>query len=199
MIQVNAGSIWVGQKVMEKVREVNQTSQRQSFIVKLTMDKVRFFKLALVAYRSDVICFIKFMLQRVRWYTMTATPFLVFYIAGLIFSADTLILIKFVLIGCLYGIAHTIGKTMFDDHLMALLPLSIYMATKLWFYVTWIAYIADTVSAGTTMLFLASSGVLWYNFLKSWRGDPGIIWPTQEQRLRVSDISRYILIHRCDI
>lgn len=116
---------------------------------------------------------------------MTATPFLVFYVAGLIFSADTLILIKFVLIGCLYALAHTIGKVMFDDHLMSLLPLSIYMATKLWFYVTWVAYIADTVSMGTTILFLASSGLLWYNFLKSWRGDPGIIRPTQEQRLRV--------------
>lgn len=116
---------------------------------------------------------------------MTATPFLVFYIAGLIFSADTLILIKFVLLGCLYATAHGIGKSMFDEHLMALLPLSIYMATKLWFYVTWIAYFMDTMSMGTTILFLASSGLLWYNFLKSWRGDPGVIRPTQEQRLRV--------------
>lgn len=118
---------------------------------------------------------------------MTATPFLVFYIAGLIFSANTLLLIKFVLLGCLCATAHGIGKTMFDEYLMSLLPLSIYMATKLWFYVTWIAYIADTVSTTTTILFLISSGLLWYNFLKSWRGDPGIIRPTQEQRLRVSE------------
>lgn len=127
-------------------------------------------------------------LQRVRWYTMTATPFLIFYIAGLIFSADTLVLIKFVLLGCLYAIAHTIGKTMFDEHLMSLLPLSIYLATKLWFYVTWFAYFADTVSAMTTLVFLASSGLLWYNFWKSWRGDPGVIQPTQDQRLRVGVI-----------
>lgn len=117
---------------------------------------------------------------------MVATPFLTFYIAGLIFSADTLYIIKFFLLGCLYGAAHTIGKTMFDDHLMSLLPLSVYMATKLWFYVTWLGYIAPTVSTLTTILFLLSSCTLWYCFLKAWRGDPGVIKPTQEQRFRVS-------------
>lgn len=116
---------------------------------------------------------------------MIATPFLTFYIAGLIFSSDLLILIKFVLLGCLYATAHTIGKTMFDDYLMSLLPLSVYMATKLWFYVTWIFYIATAVPAITTIIFLASSMLLWYCFLKAWRGDPGIIRPTQEQRFRV--------------
>lgn len=126
--------------------------------------------------------------QRVRWYAMAATPFLTFYVAGLIFSADTLFIIKLFLLACLYGVAHTIGKTMFDDHLMTLLPLSVYMATKLWFYVTWLGYIAPTVSTLTTILFLLSSGTLWYCFLKAWRGDPGVIKPTQEQRFRVSFI-----------
>lgn len=117
---------------------------------------------------------------------MVATPFLTFYIAGLIFSSELLYLIKFVLLGCLYATAHTVGKAMFDDHLMTLLPLSVYMATKLWFYVTWLGYIAPTVSTLTTILFLASSGLLWYCFLSAWRGDPGVIQPTQEQRFRVS-------------
>lgn len=40
MLQVNAGSLWVGQKVMEKVREVSHNSQRQNFLIKITMDKV---------------------------------------------------------------------------------------------------------------------------------------------------------------
>lgn len=116
---------------------------------------------------------------------MVALPFLLFYTVGLIFSADTLYIIKFFLFGCVYAIAHTVGKTMFDDHLMSLLPLSVYMATKLWFYVTWIGYIAPAVSPLTTILFLASSCTLWYCFLKAWRGDPGVIRPTQEQRFRV--------------
>lgn len=40
MLQVNAGSIWVGSKVRERIREESQSSQRQNFIVKLTLDKV---------------------------------------------------------------------------------------------------------------------------------------------------------------
>lgn len=117
---------------------------------------------------------------------MVATPFLTFYLAGLICSADTLLIIKMFLMTCLYAVAYTIGKTMFDDHLMSLLPLSVYLATKLWFYVTWFVYISGAVSFLTTVLFLASSSLLWLCFLKSWRGDPGVIRPTQEQRFRVT-------------
>lgn len=40
MLQVNAGSIWIGTKVMERIREESQSSQRKNFIVKLTLDKV---------------------------------------------------------------------------------------------------------------------------------------------------------------
>lgn len=117
---------------------------------------------------------------------MVATPFLVFYLAGLIFCADTIILIKLFLSTILYSVAYTIGKTMFDEYLMGLLPLSVYMATKLWFYVTWLVYVYDTVSFMTTVLFLLSSLLLWVCFYKSWRGDPGIIQPTKEERFLVT-------------
>lgn len=40
MLQVNAGSIWIGTKVMERIRDENQSNQRKNFIVKLTLDKV---------------------------------------------------------------------------------------------------------------------------------------------------------------
>lgn len=130
---------------------------------------------------------------------MVATPFLTFYIAGLIFIADTFYIIKFFLLGCLFAIAHTTGKTMFDEHLMSLLPLSVYMATKLWFYVTWLGYIAPFVPTTTTILFLLSSCTLWYCFLKAWRGDPGVIKPTQEQRFRVSGRLVWLLISRISI
>lgn len=40
MLQVNAGSLWIGTKVMERIREECQSSQRQNFLVKLTLDKV---------------------------------------------------------------------------------------------------------------------------------------------------------------
>ncbi|XP_037025556.1 palmitoyltransferase Hip14 isoform X2 [Bradysia coprophila] len=160
MLQVHAGSVWIGQKIVEKIREHSQTTMRRNVFVRMTLDK------------------------RVRWWSMVATPFLTFYLAGIIFNADTLYIIKLFLLTCVYIVAHTIGRTMFDEHLMSLLPLSVYMATKVWFYVTWLFYIADTVSFMTSVMFVACSGLLWLCFLKSWRGDPGVIRPTQEQRLR---------------
>jgi len=71
---------------------------------------------------------------------------------------------------------------------MALLPLSVYLATKAWFYVTWLMYIDDAVPFTATVCFLMSSLVLWVCFLKSWKGDPGIIRPTREQRFKVSTL-----------
>lgn len=40
MLQMNTGSIWIGQKVMERIREESQASQRRNFLLKLTLDKV---------------------------------------------------------------------------------------------------------------------------------------------------------------
>ena len=53
-----------------------------------------------------------------------------------------------------------------------------------WFYITWIIYILPFVSGLTTVTFLAMSGILWYNFLKAWRGDPGIVVATPDIQMR---------------
>lgn len=42
MLQINAGSMWIGQKVMEKIREESPTNQRRNFLVKITLDKVSY-------------------------------------------------------------------------------------------------------------------------------------------------------------
>uniref|UniRef100_A0A182TRT0 Palmitoyltransferase n=1 Tax=Anopheles melas TaxID=34690 RepID=A0A182TRT0_9DIPT len=160
MLQPHLGSIWIGTKVSDRIREATQQSHRRNPLVRMTLDK------------------------RFRWWSMIATPFLVFYLVGLVFCADTQIIIKIFLLACLYSVAYTIGQHLFDENLMALLPLSVYMATKLWFYVTWLTYIAPTVSFLASLAFLACSAGLWVCFLKSWRGNPGVIQPTQEQRFR---------------
>lgn len=144
---------------------------------------------------STTVFLLLVLLQQVRWWSMVATPFLTFFLAGMIFSADTLYIIKLFLLTCVYIVAHTVGRTMFDEHLMSLLPLSVYIATKVWFYVTWLFYFVDTVSYMTTAMFLACSSLLWICFWKSWRGDPGIIRPTQEQRFRVSLMKFSFLLH----
>lgn len=111
-------------------------------------------------------------------------PFIIFYLIGLLLAANTLYIIKLFLLGCLYAVSHSIVRIFFNDELMALLPLSIYMTSKLWFYITWFIYIGPVVSTLTSVAFLVSSSVLWRCFWKSWKGDPGVIFPTQEIRLK---------------
>lgn len=162
MLETQAGAIWISSKVMERVKEASQSSlYRRSWVGRLKHDK------------------------RLRWWCMVACPFTAFYLAGVVFTLNTLYIIKFFLLGCLYAIFYTMGKTLFDEHLMALLPLSVYLATKAWFYITWFVYIVDAVSFGTTITFFFCSLGLWVCFLKSWKGDPGIIQPTKEQRFKV--------------
>lgn len=57
-------------------------------------------------------------------------PFIAFYITGLIFEMDALYLIKFFLISCFYALLHFVGQALFDEELKNLLPLSVYLATK---------------------------------------------------------------------
>lgn len=167
MLQSNVGSIWITPKVAAKVADLTREQQQNkhyfsclNFLVRMSLDR------------------------RFRFYSMIAMPFLVFYLVGLILSINTLFLIKLFLLLCLYAVTHMSGQILFDETLMSMLPLSVYMATKLWFYVTWFTYIAPTTHMLATFFFLVSSFGLWYVFLKSWRGDPGIIKPTQEQRFR---------------
>lgn len=53
-------------------------------------------------------------------------------------------------------------------------------------YVVWILYIAPEVPLSATVLFIVMSVALWYNFLKAWRGDPGVIRMTTEERHKVN-------------
>lgn len=40
MLQTHAGSVWIGSKVIEKVREINQSTQRRNLFLRIPMDKV---------------------------------------------------------------------------------------------------------------------------------------------------------------
>lgn len=124
---------------------------------------------------------------------MVGTPFMAFYLAGSILGTDLIILIKLFLLVCLYIVLHYAGQVLYDDRLMALLPLSIYLSTKVWMYFTWLIYIMPFTSIVTTCVFLSSSGALWYCFLKSWLGNAGIISTSQQLRFRVSSIVAYTI------
>ncbi|KAL0268773.1 UNVERIFIED_CONTAM: hypothetical protein PYX00_010589 [Menopon gallinae] len=149
---------WIGSKVLEKVREDIPTPG--FFLQRLARDK------------------------RLRYWSMLATPFLGFYVVGLIFQSNQDYTVKLGLIGFSYIVIYFAGKFLFDDRLINVLPMAIYLATKFWMYVTWAVYIAPVSSPVLSILFISMSAVLWFYFLKSWRGDPGVIAYTQEEKFR---------------
>ncbi|KAJ3659688.1 hypothetical protein Zmor_011363 [Zophobas morio] len=160
MLQTQLGAIWIGSKVAERIKEAVNSGHSRNILSKITKDK------------------------RLRWWCMVGTPFMAFYIAGSILGTNLIILIKLFLLVCLYIVLHYAGQILYDDRLMALLPLSIYLSTKLWMYFTWFIYIMPVTGILTTVVFLSSSGILWYCFLKSWLGDAGVISASQQLRFR---------------
>ncbi|XP_056630446.1 palmitoyltransferase Hip14 [Diorhabda sublineata] len=159
MLQSQVGSIWVSPKVSDVIKEHSESKSNNIFY-RITHDK------------------------RMRWWCMVGTPFMAFYIAGAILGTNLIVIIKVFLLVCLYIVIHYAAQVLYDDRLMSLLPLSIYISTKAWFYFTWLIYIAPVTPFFLTVVFLASSLLLWYCFIKSWLGDAGVVNTSQQLQFR---------------
>ncbi|XP_037071162.1 palmitoyltransferase ZDHHC17-like [Pollicipes pollicipes] len=110
---------------------------------------------------------------KVQYWAEMSLPLLVFYAVGQIFALDMDVLVK---LGCLVGVyivCHFYGQALFNKDFMETLPMAIYLATKIWFYITWVVWLQPYVGASTTLAFLACSSLLWWAFVRCWRGDPG--------------------------
>lgn len=160
MLQTQLGQVWIGTKVAEKIRENMSTLRSRNVIFRVLKDK------------------------RIRWWSMAATPFLLFYMTGMILGSSLQLLIKLFVLLCLYIGGNYLSNILYDDRLMHIMPLSIYLATKAWMYVTWLIYYMPVCSLLTNAAFLACSGVLWWSFLKSWKGDAGVVAAGQDVRFK---------------
>ena len=58
-----------------------------------------------------------------------------------------------------------------------------------WAYITWALFIYPYVEAHHSAAFVVLSGCLWFNLLKSWRGDAGVIQTSHDEKMRT--IVRY--------
>lgn len=61
---------------------------------------------------------------------MISTPFIVFYIVGLVLQLDMLYLLKIALFMTVYLIVYGISRILFDERLMTVMPMAVYLATK---------------------------------------------------------------------
>ena len=115
---------------------------------------------------------------------MLSMPFILFWSIGMIFNLQLDYLVKLGLFVLVYIYANLMSEFVFDERLFNILPLSIYFANKFYFYLTWLYFVYSYVHTMTTVLFLVFSTCLWYNFMKAWKGDPGLIKQTEDQRYR---------------
>ncbi|CAH1388918.1 unnamed protein product [Nezara viridula] len=153
-------SSWLGKKVLDKVAEHSALLQRNTICGRITGDK------------------------RLRYYTMISVPFLIFYTVGMTLDSTLPYLGK---AGLLFGaglLVHTASRHLLDESLINILPMSLYFATKFYFYLTWLIWLSPAMSTLTSLVFLSVSLILWHFFIKSWRGDPGIVATTQDQKFR---------------
>ncbi|XP_058804479.1 palmitoyltransferase Hip14-like isoform X2 [Phymastichus coffea] len=150
--------------------------------------------------RSKVCCRNK----KIRWYCMTITPFLAFYALGMIFHSELNYLLKFAAAVALGLSIYTANKYIYDERLFNVLPMSIYLATKvsaskkenlekksaciakrlqIWLYVTWIFWLRIHATWYLWTLLIGGSIPLWFCYFKSWRGDPGVVKATPDEKL----------------
>ncbi|KAF0312029.1 Palmitoyltransferase ZDHHC17 [Amphibalanus amphitrite] len=122
--------------------------------------------------------------QKVQYWSEMLLPLAVYYAVGQIFALDVDVLVKLGLLVGVYILCHFLGRALFQKDFMETLPMAIYLATKIWFYVTWVVWLQPYVGPATTLLFLACSGLLWWAFIRCWRGDPGLMTSTLEDKCK---------------
>ncbi|XP_033216897.1 palmitoyltransferase Hip14 isoform X1 [Belonocnema kinseyi] len=121
--------------------------------------------------------------KRIRWYCMVSTPFILFYVIGMIFQSSLDYLLKLVAFVAIYLSIYSANHFVFDERLFDVLPMSIYLATKTWIYLTWVFWLGMHAAWYLWLMLVGGSVPLWICFIQSWRGDPGIITATQEDKL----------------
>ncbi|XP_012279856.1 palmitoyltransferase Hip14 isoform X1 [Orussus abietinus] len=153
LLSPHIGAAWLGHKVSQEIREKQGRTR---------------------AWCRD---------KRVRWYCMVSTPFILFYLIGMVFQSGLDYLMKLGAFLTLYIAVYLAKHFLYDERLFHVLPMSIYLATKMWIYVTWIFWLGVHAAWYLWLLLVSGSVPLWICFLQSWRGDPGVITATQEDKL----------------
>uniref|UniRef100_S4PX68 Palmitoyltransferase n=3 Tax=Pararge aegeria TaxID=116150 RepID=S4PX68_9NEOP len=160
MLQAHADAPWLGARVAERVRERAALAEQSGWLRRLAYDR------------------------KFRWCCVAGAPFVAFYLAGQVLQAAAAYALKAALLGALLALLRALAGALPDDELRALLPLSVYLATKAWFYISWAAFVAPAVPRAATAGFALSSLLLWYAFVRSWRADPGVLRADRAEQLR---------------
>lgn len=160
LLQQHITAKWIHYEVVERIKDATQKRSKTTFLLKITMN------------------------HQIRWWTMVLIPFVFLFTIALILSIEIFFIFKILMISLFCATVSVIKRIMLDDEMQSQLPLYFYWASKTFFYVSWPIFIAPVVPATATILFLLFNMLLWLCFLRLWKGDPGIIKLTHNQRLK---------------
>lgn len=161
LLQLHIGDRWLHREVIDLVKDITQKrSSNVNILMKLSMN------------------------QRLRYATLVCIPFLFLFSIAFIFATDIFFIFKIILIVLSCAIINFIKRIMLDDNLQSQMPLMSYWATKAFFYVTWIFYIAPNISSYATFSFIIFNLLLLVCFVILLKGDPGIIQTNLNDKLK---------------
>ncbi|XP_006817985.1 palmitoyltransferase ZDHHC17-like [Saccoglossus kowalevskii] len=120
-----------------------------------------------------------------RTRVMYTLPFVTFFVIGFIPELDYSIAIKLLLFGLCYVLFWFLSKLFFDERYGNIMPISVYLATKVLMYSSWFFYYWPYINSMSIHIpFFIISALLLYNFVKAWRSDPGVITTSFEEKKR---------------
>jgi palmitoyltransferase ZDHHC13/17 len=160
LLQLHIDSRWISGEVIDLVKHITQQRSNGNILMKITMN------------------------QKIKWWTHALIPFVFLFSIALILSTEIFFIFKIIAIVIFCAIISLIKRIMLDDNLQSQLPLVFYWASKAFFYVSWALYIVPTVSSITTFSFVFLNILLWICFLILWKGDPGILKTSLNDRLK---------------
>ena len=80
-----------------------------------------------------------------RLWLMYGSPFILYLLLGQVFDSELTFAVKTILFLILCLICYTLVRFIFDDRMYNILPISIYLSTKFWLYVTFITYYFQSI------------------------------------------------------
>jgi palmitoyltransferase ZDHHC13/17 len=160
LLQQNVDARWIHYEVSDRIKDITQQRSKASILMKITMN------------------------QRLKFATLVVVPFLLLFSIALILYIDIIFICKIIMIIITCFIISLIKKLMLDENLQSQQPLYFYFATKTFMYVSWLAFIMPVVSSTTSYIYLVTNALLAASFFTLWRGDPGNLKLTHNQRLK---------------
>ncbi|XP_065217906.1 palmitoyltransferase ZDHHC17-like isoform X2 [Planococcus citri] len=120
--------------------------------------------------------------DKIKYWSTIATPAVLYYFIGVILETRLVYVSKLTAIITVIFLLFLSRRVLFTRNFSSDFPLSVYFSTKFWLYVTWFLWITPRISFLLSLTNVSLSGILCYNFYKSWKSDPGYIITSREEK-----------------